>query len=107
MKTLLGALALALLATAAALAKDATCYTTVDGEYPCVFKATANDGSFMISGRGKPTFYLNMDTPGVAFGAADFGGEGHTTNLPGTYTRSEDDPACWENSDTDTEICAW
>jgi len=27
--------------------------------------------------------------------------------LPGRYLRSEDDPACWENDETETKICVW
>lgn len=100
------AVALALLA-APAFAKDATCYTTDDGEYPCSFQSLDGAGSFEISARGKPTFQVWIDSPGVASVGATFEAGGRSVALPGTYYRSEDDGACWVSDATDTEICAW
>ena len=95
-----------LLVSTAALAKPAKCFTTDDGEYPCEFKALDRAGSFTISAPGKPTFTLEVDGPGVAFGFGDFG-TGRNVALPGRFKRIGDDPACWVKSDTDTKICAW
>lgn len=90
-----------------ALAKDAHCYTTEDGEYDCAFfAATDNSGSFEITAPGKPWFSIVIDSPGVASGYADYG-TGRTVPLPGTFYRSQEDGACWENDTTDFEICAW
>lgn len=106
-KIWLCALLIGMLAVGPAWAKDARCYTTDDGEYDCVFKPLDSDGSFEISAPGKPTFSIYMDGSGTASASADYAGDGHSTGLPGTFTRASDDPACWENSDTETEICAW
>ena len=89
-----------------ATAKPARCFTSDDGTYPCDFRLTDPDGSFQISAKGKPTFMLNMDGPGRAFGYANFGG-GRNVSLPGEYTRDTADKACWVNGDTGTKICAW
>jgi hypothetical protein len=101
--TALAGLALAMPATA----KDATCYTTDDGEYPCRFESLDNAGSFRISGKGKPTFEVWIDAPGSAFVGATYEAGGRSVALPGTYYRSRDDGACWVSDATDTEICAW
>jgi hypothetical protein len=98
--------ALALLSTSAE-AKSARCFTTDDGEYDCTFVATDADGGFEISAPGKPTFFLLMTEPGVASAYGDYSGDGHNVMLPGRYLRSESDPACWANEDTETQICAW
>lgn len=90
----------------AAHAKPATCFTTDDGEYPCDFRGLDKAGSFTISAAGKPTYTLEVDSPGVAFGFADFG-TGRNVALPGTFYRSEDDSACWDNDVTEVRICAW
>lgn len=108
-KPLTNILALAagvLLWTAAAEAKPARCFTSDDGKYPCDFRATDKAGSFAVSAPGKPTYMLEMDGPGVAFGFADFG-TGRNVALPGQFERDSADPACWNNTDTDTKICAW
>ena len=89
-----------------AAAKSARCYTTDDGEYDCEFTSTDSLGSFEISAPGKPTMILVIDSPGVAFGFADYG-TGRNVALPGRFIRSDSDRACWANSDTGTEICAW
>jgi hypothetical protein len=88
-----------------ASAKSAHCFTTDDGEYDCQFAATDTDGSFEISADGKPTFSLVMDEPGSAYGFANYGDR--NVPLPGKFTRSDDDPACWDNEETHTRICAW
>lgn len=98
------ALALAAV-TGTAWSKPARCYTTQDGEYDCDFAVTDGEGSFEISAPGKPGFSLVIDEPGVAFGFGDYGDGG--VSLPGRFIRSVDDPACWENDVTGTEICAW
>ena len=89
-----------------AAAKSAKCFTTDDGTYPCVFTPLGN-GDFRIAAPGKPTFELVMDSPGVAFGSAQFAPGGRFVALPGVYRRSADDAACWDNADTETRICAW
>ena len=88
-----------------ASAKSARCYTTDDGEYNCDFFVLDADGSFKISAQGKPTFTLWMDGPGRGYGIDDFGDGG--VNLPGIFVRSESDPACWVNNETDVRVCAW
>lgn len=101
-------IALALLALSGpALAKDAKCFTTDDGDYPCQFEALDDAGSFRISAEGKPTFEVWMDAPGQAFVGAVFEPGGRSVALPGTYIRSEEDGACWISDATETEICAW
>lgn len=100
------ALAAALCALAAtAQAKPARCFTTDDGEYSCRFVATDGQGSFEIAAPGKPTFSLVMEGPGIASGFGDYG-SGNVA-LPGRYRRSRTDPACWQNDETGTRICAW
>ncbi len=88
-------------------AKDASCFTTDDGEYPCMFEMTAKDGSFRISAAGKPTFEVVMEGDGVALVYGTYERGGRSVALPGEYVRADDDPACWDNADTQTRICAW
>ena len=95
----------ALASITTAQAKSARCYTSDDGEYSCTFVATARDGSFEISGEGSPTFSLVMDSPGRAYGFADYGSG--SVALPGVYVRDKEDPACWVNDQTSARICAW
>ncbi len=87
-------------------AKPARCFTSDDGYYNCNFTALDRNGSFSIAAANRPTFSLEMEEPGVAFGSADFG-TGRVVPLPGRYLRSSADPACWENDATSTKICAW
>lgn len=94
-----------LAAMSAAEAKRARCYTTDDGYYDCNFKGLDNRGSFIIWESGYPSFTLEMDSPGVAYGYANYGSG--NVSLPGTYYRNNNDGACWDNSDTGTQICAW
>ena len=96
-----------LLAAGPALAKDARCYTSDDGEYDCNFEVLDNAGSFEISAAGKPTFQLWIEGEGVASVGATYEAGGRSIALPGQYLRSEDDGACWDNAETQTQICAW
>ena len=107
MKLMMVAALLGLAMTGPAFAKDADCYTTDDGDYPCKFESLDGSGSFEISADGKPTFQVWIDRPGVATVGAVYEAGGRSVSLPGTYYRSEDDGACWQSDATDTEICAW
>jgi hypothetical protein len=89
----------------AAFAKDARCFTTDDDYFDCDFVATDRKGSFEISSPGTPTYSLVVDAPGVAFGFVNMGNR--NVALPGTFLRSDDDAACWDNDETGTQICAW
>ncbi len=82
------------LVCAPAEARPARCSTSDDGTYPCDFRPSGRDGSFAISARGKPTYYVNTDGEGGASGHADFG-TGRNIALPGPYLRSTADRACW------------
>ena len=104
--TLAAALALAL-ASGGAEAKSARCFTTDDGEYDCAFVATDADGSFEITAPDKPKFSLVISEPGVALVFGDYNDGGGNVALPGPYLRSESDPACWVNEDTEATLCAW
>jgi hypothetical protein len=97
--------ALCLGSAGAADAKPARCFTTDDGYYPCEFYATDRSGSFEIAADGKPTYILLIDQPGFATGFVNFGDR--NILLPGSYVRSRDDGACWNNPETNTKICAW
>lgn len=90
-----------------ATAKDATCFTSDDGEYACSFKRLDEAGSFRISAPDKPTFELWIEGEGEGFASATFTPGGRSVALPGTYVRSKKDRACWVSDETDTEICAW
>ena len=107
MRVVLGAVALAAMMVGPALAKDAACYTTDDGEYPCNFESLDGSGSFEISAAGKPMFQVWVDRPGEASVGAVFEAGGRSVPLPGTFHRSKDDGACWVSDETSTEICAW
>jgi hypothetical protein len=89
-----------------ALAKSARCFTTDDGYYKCNFKALGG-GDFRISATGYPTFELEIDSPGFAFGYARYEPGGEMVELPGMFVRSRDDGACWNNPETETKLCAW
>lgn len=86
-------------------AKRARCYSSDDGHYACNFRSLGSDGSFETSAEGYPTYTLQVDSPGRAYGFLDLG-DGNVS-LPGEYVRETDDPACWANADTGTRICAW
>jgi hypothetical protein len=86
-------------------AKPACCFTSDDGHYPCQFRGFGGDGSFEITAPGKPGFTLVMEGRGVAVGSISMFGVSRA--LPGRYSRSKKDPACWVNDTTKTRICAW
>ena len=95
------------LADGPAAAKSARCFTTDDGEYDCTFIATDTDGSFEISAPDKPKFSIVISELGVAFVFGDYNDGGGNVALPGRYLRSQGDPACWVNEDTEAKLCAW
>ena len=105
MKSAVLAVALSALAGGSAWAKPAQCFTTDDGHYACDFRGTDARGSFTIKARGYPTYSLEVDSPGTAFGYVNFGDR--NVALPGTFERERADPACWRNSDTDVKVCVW
>lgn len=90
---------------ASAHAGQARCFTTDDGQFDCSFRTTDDAGSFQISAPGRPTYAVEIDRPGVAYGFVNLGAR--NIPLPGMYERQSDDPACWANADTGTKICAW
>ena len=90
---------------APASAKPAQCFTTDDGYYSCDFRGLDKAGSFRTSARGYPTYVLEVYQSGRAYGYADFGTG--SKPLPGEYIRSRQDRACWDNTVTGTQICAW
>lgn len=98
------ALAIALLG-APALAKGARCFTTDDGYYDCNFRGTDSAGSFSIWADGYPTYSIEIYRTNRAYGYADFGSG--NKSLPGEYVRNRNDRACWDNTETDAQICAW
>src|SRR5262245_61030548 len=104
--TLAAAVAVALVGGGAE-ARSARCFTTDDGEYDCDFVATDADGSFEITAPDKPKFSLVTSEPGVAFVFGDYNDGGGNVALPGRYLRSDSDPACWVNEDTEATLCAW
>lgn len=103
----IGASLLALTLAPPVLAKDARCFTTDDGTYPCQFTRLDGSGSFRIAAPGKPTFEVWIESEGRAFASGQFEAGGRSVSLPGTYTRSDKDRACWVSDATDTEICVW
>lgn len=92
-------------AMSAASAKPARCFTTDDGYFDCDFTTTDRRGSFEISGADVPTYTIEVDRPGFAYGYANFGDR--NVALPGMFVRQRDDGACWANPETDVKICAW
>jgi len=91
--------------TVLAEAKPARCFSSDDGTYECNFRALDRQGSFEIAAKGKPTFTLWVDTPGIAAGFINFGDR--NISLPGQYVRETQDPACWRSDATEARICAW
>ena len=65
MKKILAAVSFgaALLMAAPALAGDAVCYNTDEGEYDCWFEPEG-DGSFTISADGYTTYYVSISRAG-------------------------------------------
>jgi len=101
-----GVCAAALLAlSVSAEAKRARCFTTDDGYFACTYRAIDDAGSFRISAPGYPTYVLEIDAPGFAYGYVNLGSR--NVPLPGQYVRSRDDGACWSNPQTNTKLCAW
>lgn len=100
-------LAASLAAMQVAVAKDAWCYTSDDGEYDCDFQSLDDVGSFRVSADGKPTFELWIESEGRGSVGGTFEAGGRSVPLPGTFIRSEEDPACWVSDATETELCAW
>ena len=96
-----------LLLVPAAIAKDARCFTTDDGDYECDFQRLDEAGSFRISAGGKPTFELWIEADGQGFVSATYEQGARAVPLPGTYFRAKKDRACWKSDATETEICAW
>lgn len=92
-------------ATTPAQAKPARCFTTDDGYFACDFRGLDRAGSFRIQAPGYPTYTLEVDQPGFAYGFVSFGQR--NVSLPGQYVRQRDDAACWANPETNTKICAW
>ena len=105
LRTILLAGAAMLAAASVSQAKDARCFTTDDDHYDCDFVATDREGSFEISAPGMPTYSLIVEEPGAASGFVNLGDR--NVSLPGQYHRSSDDPACWDNDETGSRICAW
>ena len=96
----------ALLIAAPAIAGEAVCYNSDEGEYNCWFEPEGG-GSFTISADGYTTYYVDIAEPGVAWVNATFPGDENGVGLPGPYYREREQPACWRNPDTSHEICAW
>ena len=93
------------MASTPALAKQARCYATDDGYFPCTFKATDKQGSFEVEGATTPTYILVVDQPGFAYGFINLGNR--NISIGGMFVRQEDDPACWNNPEVNTKLCAW
>ena len=100
-------LAVLVLAASPALARQARCFTTDDGEYPCDFTSTDKQGSFEIKAAGHPGFAVVIESPGVAWVYGTYEQGGKSVALPGPYLRATDDQACWENKETEARLCAW
>jgi hypothetical protein len=105
MRFLLLSCAAAAAMVAEAEAKPARCFTTDDGYFDCSFRATDSSGSFSLSAPGYPTYLIEVDRPGFAYGYLNLGSR--NVPLPGMYVRQRDDAACWANPETNTKICAW
>ncbi|MER9216096.1 hypothetical protein NKI54_29370 [Mesorhizobium sp. M0663] len=86
-------------------AKRARCFTSDDGYFSCSYRALDDGGSFRISAPGYPTYVLEIDGPGFAYGYVNLGRR--NVPLPGQFVRSRDDGACWNNPQTYTKLCAW
>ncbi|MEO5758735.1 MAG: hypothetical protein ABIQ51_17945 [Mesorhizobium sp.] len=86
-------------------AKRARCFSTDDGYYSCNYRSIDDAGSFRISAPGYPSYVLEIDGPGFAYGFVNLGSR--NVPLPGQFVRSRDDGACWNNPQTNTKLCAW
>lgn len=87
-------------------ARPAKCYNSNDGYYRCNFQSFGGNGSFVISAWGYPTITLEMIQRGRAVGTIEFN-DGRYRSMPGTYIRSRKDRACWINSASIAQVCAW
>lgn len=89
-----------------AVAKDAKCFETHIGHYPCDFRATGRDGSFEASSTEHGIRLLQIVEPGVGemFIRDE---ETDRTFRAGIYYRSNDDRACWRNPEDETRFCAY
>ncbi len=88
-----------------AAAKPAQCFSTDDGYYSCDFKGLDSAGSFRTRATGYPTYTIEIYDKGRAYGYGDFGSG--NKSLPGEFIRSRADGACWDNTETGIQICAW
>jgi hypothetical protein len=108
MRAILGGVALAGLAlclASTAEAKPARCFTTDDGYYGCDFRGLDKAGSFRIQSPGYPSYTLEVDQPGFAYGYVRIGNR--SIPIAGQFVRNRDDGACWSNPETNTKLCAW
>ncbi len=85
--------------------QEARCFTTDDGAYSCHMRVDPAGDSIEIMAPGRPTYVLQMTGSDEAIGFAVLAGE--TVRLPATFLRRPDDPGCWHNTETMTEICVW
>ena len=99
------AAALCLIAAAPAIAAEARCYNSDDGDYDCRFSQFGGDGSFVVSAPMRPTYTLEMLSDGVASAFGDFGSGNRF--LPGPFLRSRTDPACWISEATGFALCVY
>ncbi|MER9597577.1 MULTISPECIES: hypothetical protein [unclassified Mesorhizobium] len=67
-------------------AKRARCFTSDDGYFSCNYRALDGDGSFRISAPGYPTYVLEVDGPGFAYGYVNLGRR--NVSLPGQFVRA-------------------
>lgn len=91
--------------TAADEAQTARCFTTDDGAYSCHLRTDPAGNSLEIMAAGRPTYILQMTAADEAIGFAVLAGE--TVRMPAAFLRRPDDPGCWHNEVTMTEICVW
>lgn len=102
---MLGAVSLFAMTGICAQARPATCFASGMGNYDCEVNLVEFNGSFSISAPGKPTYMLIFDAPGFAFGFISENGKMRA--LPGPFEQEAAEPACWQNLQDDSRICAW
>lgn len=86
-------------------ARPATCFASGMGKYDCEVNLVEFNGSFSMSAPGKPTFMLIFDAPGYAFGFISENDKMRA--LPGPFEQEAAEPACWQNLQDDSRLCAW
>lgn len=91
--------------SAVAEARDARCFVTEEGAYPCRVRMTDLNGSFEIDAPERNFYRLVIDQSGSAAGFVNDGAR--EVSLPGHYFRLPQDRSCWKNGDTGQRICAW